>query len=158
MDLKVYGGFMKLLPILAMAAILSPSLMASADQDKALRMALDDEYKAEATYSQVMNDFGQVRPFSNIRRAEQRHIEALLPLFTKYGLEVPDNPYIGKVGFYDSVREACEAGVEAEIENVALYDQIDAMVEDSDVAFVFSRLRQASQDKHLPAFERCANR
>ncbi len=149
---------MRLLSVMVISSLLGPSLIASSNQDKALRMALDDEYKAEAIYSQVLEDFGSVRPFSNIVNAERRHIDALIPLFDKYGLEVPENPYPGQVGFYDSVKDACEAGVQAEIENVALYDQIDSMVEDDDVAFVFSRLRQASQDKHLPAFQRCANR
>ncbi len=149
---------MKLLTLATFAAFVSASVFADSDQDNALRMALDDEYKAEATYSKVIEDFGMVRPFTNIRRAEQNHIASLLPLFAKYGLEVPENPYYGNIASYSSVQEACRVGVQAEIENVALYDRIDAMVEDDDVAQVFARLRAASQDKHLPAFERCANR
>ena len=42
-----------------------------------LNEALDDEYHAWATYDQVIADFGEVRPFSNIREAEARHINAL---------------------------------------------------------------------------------
>ena len=61
-----------------------------------LLMALDDEYKARATYRQVLADFGEVRPFSNIVEAEQRHIDALLVLFERYGIEVPDDPWPGR--------------------------------------------------------------
>ena len=32
----------------------------------ALSEALDDEYRAWATYDQVIRDFGEVRPFDNV--------------------------------------------------------------------------------------------
>ena len=41
--------------------------------------AIDDEYKARATYRLVIREFGEIRPFINIVEAESRHIEALLP-------------------------------------------------------------------------------
>jgi hypothetical protein len=56
---------------------------------QALHDALDDEYKAWATYNQVIADFGEVRPFINIRDAEGRHIEALQRLFVRYALVIP---------------------------------------------------------------------
>jgi hypothetical protein len=40
--------------------------------------ALDDEYKAEATYAAVITRFGPVRPFINIVEAERRHAGALI--------------------------------------------------------------------------------
>lgn len=39
--------------------------------------ALDDEYKARATYRKVIEAFGPVRPFVNIVEAEDRHAEAI---------------------------------------------------------------------------------
>ena len=77
---------------------------------RALLDALDDEYKAWATYDQVIRDFGPQRPFTNIRDAEMRHIGALLALFEDYGLAVPENPWLGRVPRYTSIRAACEAG------------------------------------------------
>ena len=44
----------------------------------AMHDALEDEYKARATYRKVIERFGRVRPFVNIIQAEERHIEALL--------------------------------------------------------------------------------
>jgi hypothetical protein len=91
---------------------------------RALNEALDDEHRAWATYDQVIADFGEVRPFSNIREAEARHIEALSVLFARYGLPMPENPWPGRVARYASLQAACEAGVAAEIENGALYERL----------------------------------
>lgn len=124
----------------------------------ALNEALDDEYRAWSTYDQVIADFGEVRPFTNIREAEARHIEALRVLFGAYALPVPGNSWPGRVTRYASVREACEAGVAAEIENGALYDRLMSATARPDILAVFRNLRDASQLRHLPAFQRCANR
>jgi len=96
----------------------------SSSEISALHDALDDEYQAWATYDQVIADFGEVMPFINIRDAEARHIEALSVLFRAYGLPVPENSWPGKVPHFGSVREACEAGVVAEVANAALYERL----------------------------------
>jgi hypothetical protein len=124
----------------------------------ALNEALDDEYRAWATYDQVIRDFGELRPFSNIREAEARHIEALRELFDRYGLPLPANPWPGKVAHYPTVRAACAAGVAAEIENGALYERLLASTQRPEILAVFRNLREASQRRHLPAFQRCVER
>jgi len=124
----------------------------------ALREALDDEYRAWAIYDQVIADFGEVRPFSNIREAEARHMEALRALFERYRLPVPENPWPGKVPRYASLQEACAAGVAAEIENGALYERLLASTQRPDILTVFRNLQEASQQRHLPAFQRCVER
>lgn len=123
-----------------------------------LLAALDDEYKARATYAQVLADFGAVRPFANIVEAEQRHIEALVRLFDRYGLDVPIDPWPGRVPRYASLNEACRAGVDAEIDNAALYDRLLAGTDRSDVLDTYRSLQRASQENHLPAFRRCSER
>jgi hypothetical protein len=123
---------------------------------EALYMALDDEYKAWSVYEQVIADFGAVRPFASIQKAEENHIAALVTLFDRYGLEVPANEWPGNVPTFDTLGEACEAGVQAEIDNAALYDQLFSMVDNSDIVQVLTSLQQASETKHLPAFSRCA--
>lgn len=121
-----------------------------------LHEALDDEYQAWSTYDQVLADFGPVRPFVNIRDAEARHIEALAGLFARYGLPLHANPWPGRVPRYTSVQAACEAGVEAEIANGAMYDRLLTATQRSDILTVLRNLQQASQQRHLPAFQRCA--
>jgi len=130
----------------------------TASEVDALHAALDDEYRAWATYDQVIADFGDVPPFSNIREAEARHIEALQSLYARYGLPVPENPWPGKVLRYASLQEACAAGVAAEIENAALYERLLASTQRPDILTVFRNLEEASQQRHLPAFRRCAQR
>lgn len=123
----------------------------------ALCEALDDEYKARATYRAVIAAFGPVLPFANIVKSEQRHIDALLPLFASRGWTPPADRWDGNVTAPESLSQACRIGVEAEIENAALYDRLFAMTDDPDVVAVFTRLRWASAERHLPAFQRCVN-
>jgi hypothetical protein len=129
-----------------------------ASELQALRDALDDEYRAWAIYDQVIHDFGPERPFINIREAEARHIAALRALFERYGVEVPPNPWPGHVPRYGSSREACQAGIEAEIANSALFDRLMQSTARPDLLTVFHRLQRASQERHLPAFRRCMSR
>lgn len=120
--------------------------------------ALDDEYLAYTTYDQVIEDFGPVRPFINIREAEGRHIEALTGLFERYGVPIPENPWPGRVDRYASTGAACEAGVEAEIANGEMYDRLIRNTSKPDIIAVLKNLQAASQLRHLPAFQRCVER
>lgn len=123
-----------------------------------LHEALDDEYRAWATYDQVIADFGAVQPFVNIRAAEARHIGALHRLYQHYGLTIPDNRHPGKVAHYPSVTAACEAGIEAEIVNGEMYTRLVAARPRADILTVLRNLQAASQQRPLPAFRRCAQR
>lgn len=124
---------------------------------EALCEALDDEYKARATYRAVIAKFGPVLPFANIVQSEQRHIDALLWLFSARGWAPPADRWEGHVAAPESMTEACALGVEAEIENAALYDRLFTMTNDGEVISVFTALRWASAERHLPAFRRGLN-
>jgi hypothetical protein len=50
---------------------------------QALSEALDDEYRARATYRKVIERFGPVRPFVNIVDTENRHVGALVRQFQR---------------------------------------------------------------------------
>ncbi len=67
--------------------------MLSDAEVSALHEALDDEYKAVATYDRVLADFGAVRPFTNIVEAERRHVRVLADTFDRYGLPLPANTW-----------------------------------------------------------------
>lgn len=131
-----------------------------AEQDRAaLQMALDDEYKAEATYRAVLDKFGEdVRPFTNIIRAEQHHAQMAAAQMRRLGMDVPGNPYLGTIAAPESLLAACKEGRDAEIANIALYDEILPNVRDPQVKAVLGQLQAASRDRHLPAFERCIAR
>ena len=125
---------------------------------KALHEALNDEYRAFETYEQEIADFGEVRPFTNIRNAEARHINALCRLFAHYHLPIPENKWVGEVERYSSVYDACKDGVAAEISNGQMYDRLLTATRRSDILAVFRNLQVASQQRHLPAFQRCIER
>ena len=123
----------------------------------ALDEAINDEYKALSTYEVVISKFGMVRPFSMIKGAEEQHIASLKAIYDKYGLEVPRNEWSGSVAAPSTLQEACQTGVDAEIANASLYrDKLLPAVSDfQDITIVFTNLMNASQEKHLPAFDRC---
>ncbi|MGK7951119.1 MAG: DUF2202 domain-containing protein [Xenococcaceae cyanobacterium] len=127
--------------------------------EKALIEALEDEYKARATYELVISKFGKIRPFVNILESEKRHIQALLFLFRKYEIPIPVDNWAEKVTAPASVVEACQIGVRAEIENGEMYKRLLALTSEyPDVRRVFLNLQRASQENHLSAFQRCAAR
>ena len=121
----------------------------------ALLLALDDEYHALAVYQAVIENFGEVDPFVEIARSEQRHIDALVNQFNKHDIPVPENLWIGNVPVFSSVQGACQAGVEAEIANAGLYEKLLTMTEDQGLIRVFTSLSGASLENHLPAFQDC---
>jgi hypothetical protein len=126
---------------------------------EALHEALDDERHAIAFYTAVIDKFGNVRPFVNIVRAEERHEAALLRLFAMYDLDVPKDRWTEhEFDVPDTRAAACAASVDAEIENIAMYDRFLEFVEEPYIRQVFQNLRAASADRHLPAFQRCARR
>jgi hypothetical protein len=123
----------------------------------ALNEAINDEYKAFSTYEAVIKKFGTVRPFSMIKGAEEQHIASLKAIYDKYGLTVPSNSWINKITVPATLKEACQIGVEAEIANAKLYkDKLIPIVKGyEDITAIFINLMNASEQKHLAAFEKC---
>ena len=123
----------------------------------ALNEAINDEYKAYSTYEAVIKKFGNVRPFSMIIRAEEQHISSLKSIYDKYGLTPPQNDLSDNITAPESVQQACQIGVDAEIANATLYQEklLPAVIDYPDITAVFKNLSDASQQKHLPAFEKC---
>ena len=126
-----------------------------ADEIKAIYMALDDEYHALAVYQSVIDTFGPVEPFVEIAASEERHIGALVNQLTKNGLTIPENPWMGNIPPFESLEQACQTSVQAEIDNAALYDQLFSMTDDASLIRVFTNLSNASLNSHLPQFESC---
>ena len=144
------------LPLAATAAPLTPA------QLEAAYAALDDEYHAYSFYAAVIETFGPIRPFSNIIKAEQTHAARVIALLQAEGAAVPPNPYADGSKPLPAVpaskAAACAIGVQAEIANKALYDENLLPAAEGNVALtqIFTDLRDASQLRHLPAFQRCA--
>lgn len=123
-----------------------------------LLLALNDEYLAWATYERINKDFNGPRPFENIQKAEGRHIEELGVLFKTYGIKMPPNKWKGDAPAFKSIAEACEAGIKGEIANRDLYTKLFNSTEREEIITVYKALQSASEENHLPAFERCLGR
>lgn len=95
---------------------------------EALSEALDDEYRARATYRKVIERFGAVRPFVSIAEAEDRHVSALLAQFRRLGMPAPADTWPDRIEAPDTLARACAAAVQAEIDNIALYDRLTERV------------------------------
>lgn len=132
--------------------------MTNGDLRTILDEALEDERKAEATYASVLAKFGEVRPFSNIIDAERRHSSAIERQMARLGFPIPPNNWEGRAPAPASLAEACREAVQAEVENIALYDRLLPTIADSTVRQVLENLQAASRDNHLPAFRRCLAR
>lgn len=117
-----------------------------------LTYALQDEYLAHAEYDLILSEYGSVRPFTNIIRAEETHIDTLLPLFETYGITAPADDAASRVASVASLTAAYQAGVNAEVNNIAMYETfLDQNLPD-DVRIVFESLMRASEN-HLRAFQ-----
>lgn len=114
--------------------------------------ALEDEWLAYAQYAEVINVFGDVFPFVSIMNGEQGHVDALLPLFKAYNVEVPANIAIDYVSVPKTIEEAFQLGVDAEKNNVAMYEQFMNQGLPEDVEKVFTALMDSS-NVHLNSFE-----
>lgn len=102
---------------------------------------------------QLRGDAGAFRAIDSVDERARNNL-----LFERYGVPMPANPWPGKVAHYASLKAACEASVQGEIENEHLYQRLLASARRHDIRTVFEKLREASQLRHLPAFRRCAAR
>ncbi len=122
---------------------------------QALVRAVQEEFGAQALYESVVNTFGNVIPFSSIARSEAQHAVVLVNLANKYGVAMPEFPAGNTLPAFATLEEACQAGVDAEIADAALYDELMAVTTHSDLLRFYANLQSASLNNHLPAFEAC---
>lgn len=121
--------------------------------EKMLNFALQDEYLARGEYQKIIEKFGNNRPFSNIIKAEERHIAWLKPLFKKYGFLLPPDRGLELATIPATFAETLKIGEAAEIANIAMYKRFLKQDLPDDVRDVFSHLLTGSEN-HLAAFTR----
>ncbi|WP_461207710.1 hypothetical protein [Clostridium sp. DL1XJH146] len=117
-----------------------------------LQYALEDEHLAYAEYELIINELGAERPFTNIIKAEEKHIEEVEILYDAYDMEIPEVDASEHIILPNSIEEALYAGVDAEIENIAMYEKFLSQDIPDDIREVFVALKEASES-HLAAFE-----
>jgi hypothetical protein len=105
--------------------------------------------------SNDIGQFGSIYPFAQIALSEQQHINVLSQKATQYGIFIPENPGLTSAPVFNTLSDACKAGVDIEIADAALYDQLKPVVTHADLLQIFNNLQSASLNNHLPAFEAC---
>jgi len=121
--------------------------------EEMLQYALEDERMAQAEYEAIMETFQISRPFSNIVQAEITHEAAVINLYEARNMEVPVFEAKDYVVLPDSIEEIYEVGIQAEINNIEMYERFLKQELDDDVHLVFEALKKGSEN-HLSAFER----
>jgi len=122
-----------------------------------LTYAIQDEYNAKAEYAAIQDAFGTVRVYSNIEKAEDNHIAALMPLLDAYDVARPAQPDPAGFELPATLAETYAIGVTAEVKNIAMYEKFLGQDLPDDIRLVFENLMRASE-KHLAAFERLDER
>lgn len=115
--------------------------------------ALEDEILAYSTYEAIVEEFSVSRPFTNIMKAEETHIDLVKNLLISYDLEIPVVDPSAYIVLPETLVDAYNAGVEAEVLNIALYEKFLENDLPDDVRSTFEILISGSE-KHLAAFER----
>ncbi len=121
---------------------------------QALVYAIQDEHLAHAEYEYVNRKFNDPPPFRGIVNAEAMHISALENLFRQQGWSIPPDIGARYIIEVQTLREADQVGVSAEITNIAMYNRFLARADlPSSFRSVFTNLRDASIC-HQNAFQR----
>lgn len=120
-----------------------------------LAEAIQEEYAAMNTYQAVMKELGDVQPFYRIARSEQQHVNALIRVAQRFGVEVPENTGVVADIEWSTLEEACQMGVTFEQMDAALYDELLPNTANTALIRVYTNLQRASLNNHLPAFEAC---
>ncbi|MBK7404575.1 MAG: DUF2202 domain-containing protein [Phycisphaerales bacterium] len=142
---------------MARALDASPSGAVTEGTRASLLAALADERRAGALYQAVIDRYGRIMPFANIVHSERMHANHVEQLMAARGIEIPvDTTVIPVEEIPGTVAEAYRAGVEAELENIELYDRLITGVDDEAVREAFRQLRSMSEQRHLVAFRRFA--
>lgn len=115
--------------------------------------AIQDEHLAHGEYAYVLETFGDQAPFNNIVSAEAQHISEMTVLFEKYDLAVPADESADHLHPVADIKEALDACVAGEVDNIAMYNKFLEQDIPDDVRATFTALRNASEG-HLQSFRK----
>lgn len=122
-----------------------------------LMYAVQDEYLARGEYLSIIDKFGDQRPYSNIIKSEESHLSFLEEVYFAYGLDFPEDSSIDHIAVPEDLLEAARTGVQAEIDNIAMYELFLTNDLPENVFEVFTALKNGSES-HLLAFQKQVDR
>lgn len=129
----------------------------SYDLEDMLAYAYQDEMLAQGEYDALLSEFASVRVFENIKKAEEKHITYVEGLYDYHELTLPEFDTEGLTAVPATLEEAYQIGVDAEINNIKMYEAFLEKDLDDYTRTVFTALKDASVN-HLNAFERQVSR
>jgi len=125
-------------------------------RDQILQIAIYDKLEAYETFTRIIEKFGNINPFVNIKETEAVHYTILTQLMQKYSIEVPINNFqTTNIDIPNTIIECCELGVAKELNNITMYNNFLSFANDSDIIDILFQLQAASYNNHLPAFRNC---
>ncbi len=122
-----------------------------------LTYEVQDEYLAHAEYIAIMEKFGQMKPYINIAKSEETHLSYLEEVYLSFDMEFPEDTSAQHVVIPENLLEAAKVGVQAEIENIAMYELFMIHELPDNVYEVFYVLKSGSEN-HLKAFQKQVER
>ncbi|MBV1757162.1 MAG: DUF2202 domain-containing protein [Dethiosulfatibacter sp.] len=122
-----------------------------------LMYAVQDEYLARGEYLSIIDKFGKQRPYTNIIKSEESHLAFLEEVYISYELDFPEDSSIDHIVVPDNLLEAAQTGVQAEIDNIAMYEIFLTYDLPENVFEVFTALKKGSES-HLLAFQKQVDR
>ena len=122
-----------------------------------LMYAVQDEYLARGEYLAIIDKFGSQTPYSNIVKSEGTHLAFLEEVYKSYGIEFPSDTSADHIIIPEDLLEAARTGVQAEIDNIAMYELFLSYDLPENVYEVFNALKKGS-DSHLLAFQKQVDR
>ncbi len=121
--------------------------------EEMLTYSMEDEYLALTEYQVIEKQYGEQKPFSNLIKAEEKHIQMLEPLFDTYKLKIPSNDWSKSVQVPKTIEDSYVAGKTAEEKNIEMYTAFLKEDLPDDVRDTFEKLLNASK-RHEAAFQR----
>lgn len=122
-----------------------------------LMYAVQDEFLAHGEYLAIIEKFGSQNPYKNIVNSEETHLSYLEEVYLAYGLDFPPDSSADHLVVPSDLLEAAKTGVQAEVENIAMYELFLTYDLPENVLDVFSALKSGS-DSHLLAFQKQVDR
>lgn len=122
-----------------------------------LMYAVQAEYLARGEYLAIIEEFGAQTPYSNIVRSEETHLSYLEDVYTSYDLDFPEDTSKDHLIVPEDLLEAAKTGVQAEIDNIAMYEKFMTYDLPENIYNVFDALKKGS-DSHLMAFQKQVDR
>jgi rubrerythrin len=132
----------------------------SSNEVEVLYKVILQEYLTKNVYYQVSTQFTNEEPFLTAYNEEEKVLQLLSSLLSKYMLTLPGDDtmaesqeYIRKIRFQI---DACEVGSKLEFAKYTLYDELLKNVDNQDIQKVFFSILNTSVEKNMKLFENCS--